>query len=92
MKKPVEFLRNDGAEAAGCDGVACSRITVEEIARRLKIGRLAVYKLLERGIIPSVRIGRRWIVTRWAYEEWERTCGMHAGAGLPPRAEVTVLN
>ena len=32
--------------------------------------------MLEKGIIPSVRVGRRWIVTRHAYEHWERTCGM----------------
>ena len=51
------------------------RITIEEIADRLSIGRLAVYALLERGEIPAIRLGRRWIVTRHAYEAWERTCG-----------------
>jgi excisionase family DNA binding protein len=51
------------------------RITIEEIASRLSIGRLAVYALLDRGEIPAIRLGRRWIVTRHAYEEWERTCG-----------------
>ena len=58
------------------------RITVPEIARRLNIGRLAVYSLLERGAIPGIRLGRRWIVTRHAYEHWERTCGTRVGAGL----------
>ena len=52
-----------------------SRMSVPEIARRLSIGRLAVYEMLERGIIPGIRLGRRWIVTRHAYEGWERTCG-----------------
>ncbi len=52
------------------------RITIEEIANRLSIGRLAVYALLERGEIPAIRLGRRWIVTRHAYEQWERTCGI----------------
>lgn len=51
------------------------RITIEEIASRLSIGRLAVYALLDRGEIPAIRLGRRWIVTRHAYEQWERTCG-----------------
>jgi excisionase family DNA binding protein len=69
-----------------------SRITVEEIARRLDIGRLAVYSMLEQGILPGIRLGRRWIVTRHAYEGWERTCGTAAGGGLPARSEVTVLN
>ena len=52
-----------------------SRISIPEIANCLSIGRLAVYAMLEQGILPGVRLGRRWIVTRHAYEHWERTCG-----------------
>lgn len=52
-----------------------ARITIPEIAKRLSIGRLAVYSLLERGVIPGIRLGKRWIVTRHAYEAWERTAG-----------------
>jgi excisionase family DNA binding protein len=73
-------------------GLLSSRLTVSEIASRLDIGRLAVYALLERGLIPGIRLGRRWIITRHAYEQWERTCGMRADAGLAPQSEVTVLN
>jgi excisionase family DNA binding protein len=69
-----------------------ARMTVEEIARRLDIGRLAVYTMLEQGIIPAVRLGRRWIVTRHAFDTWERTCGMRSGAGLSPPPEVKVLS
>ena len=69
-----------------------NRISVEEIARRLEIGRVAVYSMLEQGIMPGIRLGRRWIITRHAYEQWERTCGMRASAGLHSRPEVTVLN
>jgi excisionase family DNA binding protein len=67
------------------------RITVLEIAERLGIGRLAVYAMLERRIIPGVRLGRRWIVTRHAYEQWERTCGMRPALDLGRRPEVSVL-
>jgi excisionase family DNA binding protein len=35
-----------------------SRISVLEIARRLNIGRLAVYSMLEKGIIPGLRLGK----------------------------------
>jgi excisionase family DNA binding protein len=69
-----------------------SRITVPEIARRLKIGRLAVYTMLEHGIIPGIRIRRRWIITGQAYEQWERTCGVRTGPGLTAPPEVTVLH
>ena len=61
-----------------------ARITIPEIAQRLAIGRLAVYSMLERGIIPGIRLGKRWIVTRHAYEAWERT----AGSGAMPQKEV----
>lgn len=59
-----------------------ARITVEELARRLDLGRAAVYVMLEQGIIPAIRLGRRWIVTRHAFENWERTCGMPTGLHL----------
>jgi excisionase family DNA binding protein len=53
-----------------------TRITVEEIASRLQLGRLAVYALLESGEIPAIRLGRRWIITRFSYETWEHNCGV----------------
>jgi len=69
-----------------------SRMSIPEIANRLSVGRLAVYTMLEQGLLPGVRVGRRWIVTRYAYETWEKTCGTRAGAGLPTKPEVMVLN
>jgi excisionase family DNA binding protein len=71
---------------------ASSRMSVQDVARRLNIGRLAVYAMLEQGIIPGILLGRRWIVTRHAYEQWERTCGMRSGTGLVEPPEVKVLN
>jgi excisionase family DNA binding protein len=71
---------------------ASNRMCVQEIAGRLNIGRLAVYAMLEQGIMPGIRLGRRWIITRHAYEQWERTCGTRTGAGLGTQPEVTVLN
>ncbi len=53
-----------------------TRLSIPEIASRLSVGRLTVYAMLEKGIIPGVRVGNRWIVTRSALELWERTCGM----------------
>jgi excisionase family DNA binding protein len=69
-----------------------ARITVEEIANRLDVGRLAVYAMLEQGIIPGIRFGRRWLITRYAYEQWEKTCGAPERPGLITPPEVTVLN
>lgn len=50
------------------------RITVG-IALRLNIGRMAVYTVLERRIMPGIRLRRRWIITRHAYEQWGGTRG-----------------
>ena len=69
-----------------------SRISVLEIARRLNIGRLAFYSMLEQGIIPGLRLGRRWIITRQAYLTWESTCGLRSGTGHSGQPEVDVLN
>jgi len=69
-----------------------ARIDVPEIARRLRIGRMAVYSMLEQQIIPGIRLRRRWIITRHAYEQWERTCGMRPGTLLGNQPEVSVLN
>jgi excisionase family DNA binding protein len=40
-----------------------NRLSVKEIAERLDIGRVAVYAMLDSGTLPSVRVGKRWIVT-----------------------------
>lgn len=63
------------------------RLSVSDIARGLGIGRMAVYSMLEKGLLPGIRIGRRWLVTRHAYEEWERTCGMPTD-GISPSVGV----
>jgi excisionase family DNA binding protein len=76
--------------AAKISETKTGRITVPEIAKRLSIGRLAVYAMLDQGIIPGIRLGRRWIVTRHAYFQWERTAGLRPGAGFDARTEVMV--
>jgi excisionase family DNA binding protein len=53
-----------------------SRMTVQEIAGRLAVGEMAVYRMLEAKIIPAVRVGKRWVVTRKAFEKWEESCGL----------------
>ena len=66
------------------------RITIPEIAARLSIGRLTVYGMLESGIIPGIRVGRLWLVTRTAFDAWERTCGSSSAPGLPRQFEQEV--
>jgi hypothetical protein len=51
-----------------------------------------VYAMLEQGVLPGVRVGRRWLITRHSYEAWERTCGStisrNAGLGFAAPPEV----
>jgi excisionase family DNA binding protein len=85
----MEPLRSSADELTAS---ASGRISVPEVAKRLRIGRLAVYAMLERGIIPAVRLGRRWIITRRAYLAWEETCGVRSRAGLPSPSGANGVN
>jgi len=66
-----EFLKAAGSSISP----PRSRITIKEIADDLSIGLHSVYGMLERGIIPGIKLGRGWLVTLHAYGEWKRTCG-----------------
>lgn len=48
---------------------------IDEVAKRLGIGRNQAYKAARSGEIPALRIGGRWLVPRVALER------MLAGAG-----------
>lgn len=73
------------------DNTPSARIDVSEIARRLGIGRLSVYAMLEQGVIPGIRLGRRWIITRAVYKQWEGACGVKSITGLASTPEVSVV-
>jgi excisionase family DNA binding protein len=56
-------------------GPPSARILVPEICKRLQLGRDAVYALLDAQVIPAIRIRRKWIIGRYAYDEWEKSFG-----------------
>jgi excisionase family DNA binding protein len=43
-------------------------LTIEEAAKRLGIGRNQAYEAARRGDIPTLQIGRRWLVPAAALE------------------------
>ena len=49
--------------------------SVDELARELGISRQAAYRELNNGSIPSIRMGRRFIIPRTAIQEWLRAAG-----------------
>jgi len=50
-------------------------ITVPEISERLGICEETIYGMLRDRKIPNIRYGRRFIVSRTAFERWEATIG-----------------
>lgn len=50
-------------------------ITIPEISERLGICEETVYDMLRGKTIPNIRYGRRFIISRVAYERWEATIG-----------------
>ncbi len=64
-------------------------ITVPEISERLGICEETVYDMLRDGSIPNIRYGRRFIISRVAYERWESSIGEVASATVPRPIEAT---
>lgn len=48
-------------------------LTVEEARLRLGLGRNSMYDALTRREIPSLRIGRRILIPKAAFEHWLQT-------------------
>lgn len=50
-------------------------ITVPEISERIGICEETIYEMLRSRVIPNIRYGRRFIISRNAFERWEATIG-----------------
>jgi excisionase family DNA binding protein len=59
-------------------------LTPAEVAVRLGLSRSKVYRMIERGELPSLRIGRAVRVPCRAFEEWLR-CVERESADWTPR-------
>jgi excisionase family DNA binding protein len=44
--------------------------SVEDLAEDLNLGRSVTYKCLREGTIPSIRLGKKFIIPRSAIAEW----------------------
>ncbi len=47
-------------------------MTVEEMARYLRVNERTIYRLLKRGDIPATRVGRQWRFEKYLIDEWLR--------------------
>ncbi|MCZ2156285.1 MAG: helix-turn-helix domain-containing protein [Bryobacterales bacterium] len=55
-------------------------ISVSEISERLGICEETVYDMVRKHVIPNIRHGHRFIISRAAYERWEATIGENVPA------------
>ena len=60
-------------------------LTVKEVAKQLGLGINQTYAACERGQIPSMRFGRRWVIPASAFEKWllesNQTSALNLGGG-----------
>ena len=52
--------------------------TVDEVAALLGVARGVAYDNVRNGLIPAVRVGRRWLVPRSRFHAWLDTTGSAA--------------
>ena len=49
--------------------------SINELSATIRLSRAKTYEALRSGIIPSIRIGKRFIVPREAVRKWLESCG-----------------
>ena len=57
-------------------------LTVKEVAKQLGLGINQTYAACERGQIPSIRFGRRWVIPASAFEKWLLESNQPSGLSL----------
>jgi len=53
-------------------------MSVEEAGQRLGISRCLAYNLAKSGDLPTLRLGRRYVVPVAAFDAWLASAGSHA--------------
>jgi excisionase family DNA binding protein len=54
--------------------------SVDDLARHLKLSRHSTYRGLRDGDIPSIKVGKRFVVPKSAISEWLRNAGRNVSA------------
>ncbi|MET0411365.1 MAG: helix-turn-helix domain-containing protein [Polyangiaceae bacterium] len=58
-------------------------LTVKEVAALLRVSTQTLYKMLEQGQIPAVRVGSQWRFDRDKVESWIESQGVPASSSRP---------
>jgi len=67
------------AREAGADVVSGPFLTVAEVARRMRVSKMTVYRLVHSGELPANRFGRTFRVQRGAVEDRIEAARYRAG-------------
>lgn len=46
--------------------------TVEEVAKRWRVSKMTVYRLVHKGELPAMKVGSSFRVYKWAVQQYER--------------------
>jgi excisionase family DNA binding protein len=70
-------VQNPGRHGRLANPIKAATTTMrpEELGDMLGVSRASIYAGLRSGVIPSIRIGKRYIIARSAIDEWLRTAG-----------------
>jgi excisionase family DNA binding protein len=68
-----------GAGVIGAEVIGAPFMTVAEVADRMRVSKMTVYRLVHSGELPAVRFGRSFRVQRGAVEELIREARYEAG-------------
>lgn len=73
-------MSTDDAEVAEItDAVSAGSLSVAEVAARLQVSKMTVYRLVHSGDLPAVRVQGSFRVSRAALEEYLRGAYFDAG-------------
>jgi excisionase family DNA binding protein len=72
------MLKARDGETVGTDGGPLT-LSIDEVARALGINRGSAYQAAATGEIPTIRIGRRLLVPKAAFERLLEGTGQHKG-------------
>ncbi len=63
-------------------------LTVDEVARYLRVHSMTVYRLIQRGELPALRVGRSWRFKKDQLSQWlqEREINAHRDGARPTSA------
>ncbi|MEN3267398.1 MAG: hypothetical protein V7646_4292 [Pseudonocardia sp.] len=64
------------------DMIGAPFLTVAEVAQRMRVSKMTVYRLVHSGELPAVRFGRSFRVQRAAVEELIRAARYEAGRAV----------